>query len=504
MVKDSIEFIFQPNSNVPKLDPTIITAIKKYTNGNEFHYDNINKCLRNSDGTYIQSCETVKSIIKTLSDLSNRFPRTTGEIIVYRTIKKWNFNPKEFFGQMPLGSIYEDRTFMSTSLKLGFELESYDNPIVLKIHLPKNTPCLYLDPISEVKGEKEVLLPSGYSMILANKSSIEFRGNTFPLYEFDCNYCSLNKRYSISIPPTDLNLTTERRESQPQDKKLDQNRLGLDYLKYYNRIIPKDTNVNLRVMSWNINEWKNDLGFQNNGTKRDIVEVINKIDPDFIGLQRVAFPQTIIQQSDDEKTKLNQILGTKLETAAVCKDTHNLYNALLYKKNEFKPTKYETVDIGDGSCAGFLETKVNGKDIAIITIYLDVNNSKKRVENLNQLYDKLIKQLIQKELKNIIILGNFNSYREADYNKDQLDKLKEFKSSEWPNIFEATKKIKEMGFVESFNKFNQEYPINTAKSGGRVDFIYVYKKWEFGRKVRAYTHYGSQSSHLPIILDFSY
>jgi len=509
LVKDSIAFIH--NNTVP-LTENDKDALKNYT-GSEFVP--INSCLRDSEKDFPTGCQiNYQNKIKTLSELYQRpnIPKTKGEIIVYRSVGQMgNVQSSDFFGKMAIGSIFEDRTFMSTSLKFGIFL--IPSKVILKITLPQNTPCLYIDTISTVPEEKEVLLPAGYAMTLKNKSNIMYENYNYNMYEFTCSFCELDKRYSVSDPPQNLSVTNPRLKSQPQDKTVDKMRLDLPYLKYYNKIIPKDTNTNLRLLTWNIYEWRGLHGTNSNiGVKNNILQVIEKLEPDFIGLQEVSFPQNIVNIGVDETMKLNSIFtGTKYKTAAICKADPGfhaqLHNALMYK-NEFNLNILpggNFIELGHKRCACVLETTIKGKKIVIITLHLDVNESQKRIDNIKNLKIKLIDPLLKLNVKNIVIMGDFNSYRKEDYNDTQESQLKSIKSGHgWPDIYEATAELESYGFEESFKKYNQEYPINTNKFGGRIDFIYVYKDWDFGKNVKAYTYYGDASDHIPIIVDFAY
>ena len=108
---------------------------------------------------------------------------------------------------------------------------------------------------------------------------------------------------------------------------------------------------------------------------------------------------------------------------------------------------------------------------------------------------------------NVVIMGDFNSYRRDDYSEEDLDKLKKIKKYHgWPDIFETPKKIRSLGYVDSFVKFFKttkqkgNFPKNTSKYGGRVDFIFVNKEISFPI-LGCYVMFTELSDHLPNICD---
>lgn len=237
LIEDSSKFIdiIKANINYVKL----CKAINLYTTTAHPNYININKCLRISgkeldddsctEDTIFEDYEPItnpkfpkcntqgKAGVETITDIikaGNEFfnhpnvPKLEGDIIVYRSLAtRKGFPASTMFEKMDLGTIIEDRTFMSTSLKFG-TFVNYETTVVWKIIIPKGTPVVYIGGISENPDEHEVLLRPGSGLELIEKGTTiintnkqKFYNGPVKMYTLKCAYCNKNNTYKLSVPP---------------------------------------------------------------------------------------------------------------------------------------------------------------------------------------------------------------------------------------------------------------------------------------------------------------
>lgn len=136
-------------------------------------YQVINGYLR-SDYFDILDQEKVERSIKLMDRAFSRV-RLQEDMIVYRRVSerafglqpgglinedlKINISEFESFQHMFQGKYKKDPTYISTSI-VRDAAESFSNlPILMKIHIPKGVPAVYVAPLSHLPGEMELLLP---------------------------------------------------------------------------------------------------------------------------------------------------------------------------------------------------------------------------------------------------------------------------------------------------------------------------------------------------------
>ncbi len=131
--------------------------------------------------------EKVERNIKQMDQAFSRV-RLYDDIIVYRRVSERAFglphgnllteNAKidkekfEFFKQIFQGKYKKDPAYMSTSIVKDAAESFNELPILLKIHVPKGVPAIYVDPLSNVPGEMELLLPRNRTYKVTNISPI--------------------------------------------------------------------------------------------------------------------------------------------------------------------------------------------------------------------------------------------------------------------------------------------------------------------------------------------
>jgi hypothetical protein len=132
-----------------------LRAVGRYT-GSE--YRSINGALRADSGT-----TSTQTYIENLDRVFRPVPEDT---VVYRNVSKNAFAGFDLDETM-IGKVYNDKAFMSTSINGAF---GDSREIRMVINLPAGSNARYVDPISSVKGEKEVILPRNSKFMVTGVS----------------------------------------------------------------------------------------------------------------------------------------------------------------------------------------------------------------------------------------------------------------------------------------------------------------------------------------------
>ncbi|MGG0397441.1 ADP-ribosyltransferase, partial [Bacillus toyonensis] len=144
-------------------------AVRGYTG---IDYEDINSYLR-SDYFDVRDQEKIKRSIQQM-DLAFSRVRLYEDMIVYRRASESAFGYQEgtlvnegvidmeqfeMFKNRFQGKYKKDPTYISTSIVKDVAEGFSNRPILLKIHVPKGVPAMYLDPLTHFSGEMELLLP---------------------------------------------------------------------------------------------------------------------------------------------------------------------------------------------------------------------------------------------------------------------------------------------------------------------------------------------------------
>ncbi|UIJ69790.1 ADP-ribosyltransferase (plasmid) [Bacillus cereus] len=213
-----------------KLTPQVEKdAIRGYT---ALDYGRINGYLR-SDYYDILDQEKVEQSIKQIDRAFSR-DRLHDDIIVYRRVGERAFGLPEsslvkrdvkeddsvnstskidmerfnFFKNIFQGKYKKDPAYMSTSIVKDAAAGFDELPILLKIHVPKGVPAIYVAPVSQVPEEMELLLPRNRTYKVINISPIVEKDKEYvmldvEILDIESNY--RNKRstdiiYEDSLP----------------------------------------------------------------------------------------------------------------------------------------------------------------------------------------------------------------------------------------------------------------------------------------------------------------
>jgi len=492
-----------------KLFPEYQKALDKYT---RTAYRAMNECLRESNTSLnSKNCEdeTKKLIIQLDKVLANPdAPKLKETLTVYRGINADNLQSREVAKALQAlvpGSYWEDRGFVSTSVQhppSGFVGRTC---CIMEIRLPAGTHAYYIGKNSSVSHEEEVILLPGILLkyVGRREKGIRYQGDRIiTTYLFECAGCTPKTRFAISQAPEEMEITTKRLPFQPQDLTVGTDRLSLFNLLGYNKFLPeiwkenKREQLALRVCTFNVHEFRD----KSNTITRDAMEtMILEISPDVLGIQEAT-----------GKKVLSPTYNTVSCEADMGSHGEVLRNDIVVK-NGIEIFFKETVDLMYERCMTVVGISVRGFPILIANLHLDVSSSDKRLQNINHATQAMGDFAKRYKTNNVIMMGDFNSYSRTDYDDNNFSILKEIRKGRSMDIFEAIEHMEQQGYRDTFSlkkvlksdgSFGSIFPPkNTNYYGGRIDFIFVSKDFDY-KLIGAYAYYTGLSDHIAIIADF--
>ncbi|PGT49846.1 ADP ribosyltransferase [Bacillus cereus] len=190
-------------------------AIRGYT---AMDYSRINGYLR-SDYYDVLDQEKIEKSIKQIDRAFSRV-RLHDDIIVYRRVResafglpenslvkhavkeedpvnstsKIDMESLEFFKNRFQGKYKKDPAYISTSIVKDAAEGFSEAPILMKIHVPKGVPAIYVDPLSENPGEMELLLPRNRTYKVTNISPIIEKDKEYIMVDVEILDISSNYR----------------------------------------------------------------------------------------------------------------------------------------------------------------------------------------------------------------------------------------------------------------------------------------------------------------------
>ncbi|WP_418895486.1 endonuclease/exonuclease/phosphatase family protein [Limibacterium fermenti] len=222
---------------------------------------------------------------------------------------------------------------------------------------------------------------------------------------------------------------------------------------------------NIKIMSYNMFIGK---GMDDIISLERVAEVINKVNPDFIGLQEV---DSIAERSGwiDQAKELARLTGMFSVFAPATERSKGLYGiASLSKK---KPLSYLNIPLpGAEEPRTFLIVQYDDYILCNVHMSLDAESRKQSV--------KIINETVEKFDKPTIITGDFNMLPESE----------EFKlmTENWVLLSEA-----------SINTYPSDSPRQT------LDYIFGYKNYNYKVTCKVVMYEPIVSDHLPIFIDIS-
>ena len=143
----------------------------------------------------------------------------------------------------------------------------------------------------------------------------------------------------------------------------------------------------------------------------------------------------------------------------------------------------------------------NSKSFTIFGTHLDVWD-----DSGNLRKNEVLELLNQMNLTdNIIVIGDFNSIRSKDYEKEVWNAIVQntIQRTKLPPSTVALDFLDQTGFLDCFTQIGFLLPKFTVWNGTLIDFIFLNKNWNLPI-AGSYAYYDSASDHIPIIMDILY
>lgn len=160
--EDAIQSLLPPPNPFAEMDAEELEALDRYTLGG---HKNTNAYLRN---TRKKLDLRARAVIEGL-DMAMEKAAVPADVTVYRGVNSTDIlkgNPGDFdsleeYLDSMVGAQFRDPGFVSTSVDPGVA-DAFSSDTVMEIRVPKGTKGFYMEPITNVPGEEELLLDRGY------------------------------------------------------------------------------------------------------------------------------------------------------------------------------------------------------------------------------------------------------------------------------------------------------------------------------------------------------
>ncbi|VBB18710.1 exodeoxyribonuclease III [Yasminevirus sp. GU-2018] len=273
------------------------------------------------------------------------------------------------------------------------------------------------------------------------------------------------------------------------------------------KVLPREEFTgSVRVMTYNLHGF---IDLQKKKRYEEIIEIVKLIDPDIVVFEEVW----LYKKSDVDAEKLiKDLKATKLKYYKFSKSGINA----VFSKYPFVSRE---LDLGRDPVIGvprnaiiceFLDLKLKGDDdtnlkmaklanTVVVGAHLDVFDET-GVTRKNQMAS-ILKDIDDSKEGNskrrVIVTGDFNSLRKADYTVDEWNYLVDVdKRRGVTTIEDAVPVIEKAGYVESFTNCGKQLK-NSVWSGRRVDYI-------FGKNIQfkqCSEYRVTYSDHYPVYCD---
>jgi len=261
------------------------------------------------------------------------------------------------------------------------------------------------------------------------------------------------------------------------------------------QIIEQKPQDHLRIMSYNVHGFKNG---KNQDKFQQILDVIKKIDPDILVIQEVYVYKRGESRSQDQIAESLMSLGFP-----EIKFSKSGINAICSKF----PSECEQIDLQVDPVRRLSRNALICKfpqypDLILAGTHLDPfdESGKTRMRQIEHMYCEL--RVPENKDKQILIVGDFNSLRRADYESDEWAQtvMTGIKRGIYP-IEDVVPWLESesQGFSDSFSQTNKRISVSVW-SGRRVDYI-------MGSNVRfsdSNVLKTTVSDHYPIFADIQY
>jgi endonuclease/exonuclease/phosphatase family metal-dependent hydrolase len=333
----------------------------------------------------------------------------------------------------------------------------------------------------------------------------------------------------------------------PSEELMDLYISGCQWHSRLNDLIPSKAKGTLRVCSYNIHYFSWPDRNTNYSNIEGIMTVVDRIQPDIIGLQEALLPFLL---GDEEHTdlskgkhsgyqwhvqpnpsaKISDIPTTQRkivsEDAWTIEDVFELFeerdygyrsqcmgssthskeqtyfgNILLSKPSLDIPeglplTSYVEGGLEYGRCATF--AYLSDYDLVVCNLHLDVfdKTGKTRIREI----DQIIRYLNQRYANTpTIVMGDLNALKRSDYTDLEVRWLAK-NNQGFPLDFQTIDTLGSAGFTDVFNEGSFKYSVWSAR---RIDFIFV-RNITIEKIISTGVMYTPVSDHLPIFVDIKF
>lgn len=245
-------------------------------------------------------------------------------------------------------------------------------------------------------------------------------------------------------------------------------------------------NNNIRFLTFNVHMWKN---FNNKLKYIEILEIIKDSNADVVGLQEaMLFDKKIAQIYKKDFEKLGY------QHQVISSEKHGIN--MLFSKfpiSSFKILKLKQDPIQRLNRYAILAVIDIGNPINLIVTHLDVYDESEQTR-LDQI-KSIINDLCKSEIKQTIIMGDFNSLRRNDYSQEDWNRI---------TTHDLKRNVTSMTLVTDYLE-QQHFTTNNLSMSvwamRRVDYIYT-KNLSYPITQRD-TYPTGVSDHYPIYMDIS-
>jgi endonuclease/exonuclease/phosphatase family metal-dependent hydrolase len=212
----------------------------------------------------------------------------------------------------------------------------------------------------------------------------------------------------------------------------------------------------IHIGTINVHEWFNQ---ENKFSFDTLIEIINDVDLDIIGLQ---------------ETTLNAVK----KVVVLLPKYQYIYNNKTAILSKYPIRKYNYTHLNERCVYGMVILPHNLKQIFVTCVHLDYKREPTRIKEIRNIMSNINTYLNRFPS---ILLGDFNSLTRSDYNSKEWEKVIQGRVStnwEYPvsNLTDKLKSPENWGLIDIRNNCkNVLGPIGTCKFNTRIDYLFINK-----------------------------
>lgn len=246
-----------------------------------------------------------------------------------------------------------------------------------------------------------------------------------------------------------------------------------------NKSIAVKDNKCLRIMTYNIQIF----GFNGKRSAEMVLDVLRDVCPDIIGFQEFKWNEAFLEGA--KKLGYSQICYKPVSAGL------GFGNAIL-SKIKMSDCAFHTYGTEYREPRNWVKASFYDGKLVIFNTHLDVfdKTGRTRLAQIEELLKEAKAEIAKGKL--VVVMGDLNSMRRDDYTKEEIENIEHY-SARHPLDFKVAERIDESGLL-----YEVGFPVKfSVKTGKRVDFIYLSRKFSKGGNV----YYSEASDHLPLFCD---